>query len=447
MIYYHRCDIITLDFYLYLIHFTPVNMIKRDILAKIMPWVGKEKILVLKGSRQVGKTTLLRQIESEIIRHQQKAVVAYLSADDLDNRRFFQSPDALELYLRQRYGFPDNFIYLMIDEFQAILNAGIFLKNLFDRDKKNVQFIVSGSSSLEITKNTEFLTGRALNFMIERVSFFEYFKYIQSLDIDVLSIGQERELRLFYETYLQKLEMSFSEYLKFGGYPEVITTQAIDDKKLILSSISKTYIEKDIINFLKVENVSGFNSLLKLLVEQSGKLVNKNELSNTLSMSINTVKKYADFLSGTYVVNFLKPFSGNLRTEITKMPKVYILDLGLRNYLLDSWNSETVSGDGDVVENFVYLTFLARRDAESIRFYRTIGGAEIDFLLEEDDGSLTSCEVKYREKISGIPAAMKNAKERYPKKIKRQVIITKRTLLIDKDVWFIPAVLLPFVKW
>jgi len=75
-------------------------MIKRDILAKIMPWVGKEKILVLKGSRQVGKTTLLRQIESEIREHQQKAVVAYLSADDLDNQRFFQSPDALELYLR-----------------------------------------------------------------------------------------------------------------------------------------------------------------------------------------------------------------------------------------------------------------------------------------------------------------------------------------------------------
>jgi len=116
-------------------------MIKRDILAKIMPWVGKEKILVLKGSRQVGKTTLLRQIESEIREHQQKAVVAYLSADDLDNQRFFQSPDALELYLRQRHGFPDNFIYLMIDEFQAIHNAGIFLKNLFDRDKKNIQFI------------------------------------------------------------------------------------------------------------------------------------------------------------------------------------------------------------------------------------------------------------------------------------------------------------------
>lgn len=422
-------------------------MIKRDVLAKIMTWVGKEKILVLKGSRQVGKTTLLRQIEGEIKKRDSSARIAYLSADDIDNQRFFGSPDALELYLKQRYGFPSGFLFLMIDEFQAVPNAGVFLKNLFDRHKNNLQMIVSGSSSLEITKNTEFLTGRALNFMIERVSFFEYFKYIKNLDIDTINIDDQKQMQLFYGTYKEKLEIAMGEYLSFGGYPEVITTPVADDKKTILNSIVKTYIEKDIVNFLKVENVAGFNSLLKLFAEQSGQLVNKHELSNTLSMSMNTVKKYMDFLAGTYVANFIKPFSSNLRIEITKMPKVYILDMGLRNYLLDSWGSDTASGDGEQVENFIYLALLVRYSAEKIHFYRTIGGAEIDFVIEEDDGSLTLCEVKYRAKISGIPAAMKNMKERYASKVKKQIVVTRKTLDTDSGALFIPAVLFPFARW
>ena len=92
-----------------------------------------------------------------------------------------------------------------------------------------------------------------------------------------------------------------NEYIVFGGYPEVITTQKIKDKKIILKLIIKTYIEKDIINFLKVENVSGFNNLIKILSSQIGNLVNVSELSNTVNLANNTLSKYLDILVGTYL--------------------------------------------------------------------------------------------------------------------------------------------------
>ncbi len=420
-------------------------MIKRDILDKIMPWVGKDKIIIIKGSRQVGKTVLLRQIEQKIKEADNSAVVAYLAADDLDNRRFFQSPDALGLYLKETCGFPAKRIFLMIDEFQAIPQAGAFLKNMHDRRHGNPQIIVSGSSSLEISKNSEFLTGRALNFVLERVSFTEFAEHALGLKGKNFSLGDWPALELFYQTFGGKLELLLGEYLAYGGYPEVITTALAEHKRTILNAIVQTYIEKDIIHFLRVENVGGFNALLKLLAEQSGNLVNFHELSNTLRMSSNTVKKYIEMLTGTYVLNFARPFSSNRRIEITKMPKVYLLDLGLRNYLLRSFEPE-IAADGKAIENFIYLSLLSRRAPEKIHFYRTIAGAEIDFVVEEENGALTLCEVKYRAKISGVPAAMKNMAERYRPRATRQIIVTKQTLFKDKKMLCLPAVVLPFIR-
>lgn len=420
-------------------------MIKRDILDKILPWIGKDKILILKGSRQVGKTTLLRQIEQEIKTKDNDAVVVYLSADDLDNRSYFQSVDTLELFLSQKYGFPQKFVYLMIDEFQVIPEAGLYLKNIFDRLKGRLQLIVSGSSSLEITKNSEFLTGRALNFIIDRITFFEYACYAQEANFTLLALEQWKDIELFYSTFADKLILNFHDYLIFGGYPEVITTQKEDEKKIVLSSIAQTYIEKDIVNFLKVENVNGFNSLLKLTAEQVGNLLNVHELTSTLSLATNTIKKYLDILSGTYILDLLRPYSSNLRIEISKMPKVFLLDLGLRNYLLHTWSSE-MAESGRAIENFIYLSLLAQCSPDKIYFYRTISGAEIDFVIEDEFGRLALCEVKYREKISGVPVAMHNMEERYAKKVNKKIIITKRTLLKDESTYYVPAVLLPFIK-
>ena len=420
-------------------------MIKREIIKKICPWLGKDKILILNGARQVGKTVLLEQIKKELIKKDQNSAVVYLLADEIENESIFKSPASLELYLKQFYDFPSRKIYLMIDEFQVIDQAGLFLKNLFDKHKDKMQLIVSGSRSLEIAKSNEFLTGRAIHFNIARITFKEYFDFIYQAETKKMTLADFKELELFYQTFQLKLELALKEYLIFGGYPEVITTKKFNDKKIVLKSIVKTYLEKDIVNFLKVENVSGFNNLTKILSSQIGNLVNANELSNTTNLSINTLNKYLNILIGTYIFNLATPYYQNVRSEISKMPKAYILDLGMRNYLLRSFDHENFIAEGSVIENFVYLSLLSQFQKDYLHFYRTVSGAEIDFVIEKENKKNILCEVKYRSKVT-VPLAMKNFQKRYPDLVDEKIIVTKDLIKKENNVYYLPAVLLPFVK-
>lgn len=415
-------------------------MIKREILAKISQWLGKEKILIIKGARQVGKTYILQTLKKNL-ENQGKKVV-YILADDLDNQSLLQSVASLELYLKQYYNFPNVFIYLMIDEFQVLKEAGLFLKNIFDKHKDKLQLIVSGSSSLEINKNSEYLTGRALHFELDRVNFKEYFDFTEGIESQRYSLSQFKELKLFYNTLQSRLNLNLENYLSYGAYPEILITQGAAAKEEILKSIIKTYIDKDIINQLKVENVNGFNHLIKILAAQTGQLVNYTELANTTNLSINTVKKYIDILIGTYIIELMTPYFKNIRSEISKMPKVYLADNGIRNYLLRNFNS-SLSGQGQLIENFVYNTLRTQYQKEYLHFYRTIGGAEIDFVIESNQGQLIIAEVKYRHQLK-LPAIMNNFEKRY-RKGKMKLIINKDVLQQVDDAYFIPVALLPFL--
>ncbi|MFH1412679.1 MAG: ATP-binding protein [bacterium] len=417
-------------------------MIKREILQKIKPWLGKEKILIIKGARQVGKTYLLKEIKKDL--EKDGAKVAYLLADEIDNKSILKSSASLELYLEQYFNFPNEFIYLMIDEFQVIEEAGILLKNIFDKYKNKLQLIVSGSSTLEINKNSEYLTGRAIHFNVDRINFKEYFDYHEGADTNYLDLVDFDKLELFFKTFKPKLELNLSEYLTYGGYPEVLTTQGMEEKETVLKSVIKVYIEKDIINQLNVENVAGFNSLIKILVGQIGQLANKDELSNTANISINTLKKYLEILVGTYIIDLVTPYFKNIRSEISKMPKVYVSDIGIRNYLLRSFDV-MLDGQGEIIENFIYNTLAIQYDREYIHFYRTTGGAEIDFVVEDKDNKLMLCEVKYRNKVN-VPVMMKNFDDRY-NNVGRKLIITKDVLKKENNIYFIPAVLVPFIKF
>jgi len=415
-------------------------MINREILPKIEFWLGKEKILIIKGARQVGKTYLLKEIKKSLEIAGKKVV--YLFADDLDNRPKLKSLATLELYLEQYHNFPNKFIYLMIDEFQVLDDAGLFLKNIFDKYKDKIQLIVSGSSALEINKNSEYLTGRAIHFNVDRVNFKEYFDFNEGINTPRYELSDFQKLKLFFEISKTKLELSLENYLSYGGYPEVIITKEAFEKEEVLKSIIKTYIDKDIINQLNVENITGFNNLIKILAGQIGQLVNSHELSNTVNLSINTLKKYVDILVGTYIIDLVSPYFKNIRSEISKMPKVYMLDVGIRNYLLRSFNI-TIDERGGVMENFVYNTLLTQHPKEYIHFYRTNSGSEIDFVIEDKNNKLTLCEVKYRSKVS-IPLIMKNFAERYDG-VGKKLIITRDILKKEGEVYFIPAMLLPFV--
>ncbi|MFK7780680.1 MAG: ATP-binding protein [Candidatus Gracilibacteria bacterium] len=419
-------------------------MIKREILNEIKYWLNKEKIIILKGARQVGKTTLMKKIES-YINKDKKNVTVFLQADKIDNNDIFKTPDTLITYLNAKYDFPNTYVYLFIDEFQYIKQAGLFLKNIFDEYKDNLQIIVSGSSSLEITKNSEFLTGRAITFYIDRISFIDFFNYKENIkNTKKIDLDNFTEIEKFYSVFKNLLEKNFLDFITYGAYPEVVSVNNIYEKETIINQIIETYIQKDIIDFLNIENIKAFNDLIKILSSNIGNLVNINEIASTINISIQTVNKYIDILEGTFVFSRVRPFFKNTRKELSKMPKIFIEDISIKNYFLREFDSISNKIDlGMEVENFVYTELRKVYKKDQIFFYRTVSKAEIDFIIEDKFESYIEIEVKYRNKV-GLPKVMKNFEENYS--VIKKIIITKDILKNEDDVYYIPACLLSLIN-
>jgi len=420
-------------------------IIERAILTKIRSWFGKEKILILKGARQVGKTTILKQIKQELEQNKQKAI--YFSLDAEISNPIFKEPRLFIKFLEDQ--FADAYLYVLLDEFQYLDQAGVFLKVVFDELKAKVQLIISGSSSLEITKNTEFLTGRKIEFSVATFNFKEYLTAKTSLKLDqIFNLANFQELRDFNQIYSNQLQTNFVDYLTYGGYPEVVLETNSEHKELILKELITTYLQKDISGFLKIENISGFNNLIRVLAAQIGNLVNKSELSNTLNLSYETLNKYLDMLAGTYVFNFVSPFAQNVRKELAKMPKIFINDLGIKKIVLrEGTQLDYDFIAGSAIENYVYLGLKQQFDADNIYFYRTISKSEIDFVVQNQE-KLILIESKFTNKVSlNIPKAFAKFVLHYPN-IEAEIILTKNTLDFDKEknLFLLPVYLWEFLK-
>jgi hypothetical protein len=218
------------------------------------------------------------------------------------------------------------------------------------------------------------------------------------------------------------LKAAYSEYLSLGGYPEPALSPAgirID----ILRELLSTYIRKDVAGYLRVENVSGFNNLVRLLGSQIGSQVNKSELSSTLRLNSETVNRYLDILQGTFVFALVPPWFTNPRKEVSKMPKAYVEDFGI---LLASGAGTAANVpydllDGHRVENAVWSSLRAAFGSERIRYWRSASGAEVDFIVETDSGPLP-VEVKFSSATVSEPVAMRNFKSQYPQTLPGLII-------------------------
>jgi len=179
------------------------------------------------------------------------------------------------------------------------------------------------------------------------------------------------------------------EYIKFGGYPKIVLEQSEEKKLTYLSQIINTYIRKDIRDIGDIRDISSFNKLVEVLASQSGQLLNVLELSNTLGMNRETVRDYLDLLENTFIIKIIRPFHRNLRSELSKNPKVFFLDTGMMHLL---WLKEFPKVIlGNVFETFVFLELL--KAGEKINFWRTTNKQEVDFIIKNK--WLYACEVKY----------------------------------------------------
>jgi uncharacterized protein len=349
--------------------------------------IGKQKVILLYGTRRTGKSTVIENIATNY-----EETTLLLQGEDMEVAALLQKRTTAN-YKRLTNGKT----VIIIDEAQAVPNIGKILKLLIDT-VKGITVIATGSSSFDLQNSTgEPLVGRNLVYQLYPIAQVE------------LSPLQD------YLTTVQLLE----ERLIYGSYPELWQLNGNDEKENYLKQLINSYLLKDI---LMIENIKGANvlyKLLKLLAFQVGSQVSTVELGNSLQLNRQTVDRYLDLLSKVFIIYPLSGYSNNLRKEVSKSKKWYFYDNGIRNALIANFNPLVQRNDiGQLWEQY----FLSERiKYNSYRnyfpqyfFWRTYDGQEIDLLELNSKQKLQALECKWKEGKGKIPAAFSKA---YPKAV------------------------------
>lgn len=356
-------------------------MYQRELQNILSGTIGKREIIILYGARQVGKTTLLQQMEmqipdSKIFNCERLIVSEILESRDLSAiKALFESNKII-----------------MLDEAQKILNIGSVLKLIYD-ELPQYQIIATGSSSFELAnKIVEPLTGR--NYKFKMFS---------------LSLSEIREKK----GWLTLIE-NINDLLIYGSYPGVIDLPP-SEKSQKLFELSSDYLFQDILAYDSIKNPSILKKLLKALALQIGAQVSVNELSNLLGIRRPNIEKYLDLLEKSFVIISISSLSTNLRNEIKKSKKYYFLDLGIRNAIINNFSHISNRSDiGALWENFCIIERIKwlniNQPFTNLYFWRTYDGAEID-LVEESNSQFKIFEFKWNKKKrkQKIPLSFTNA--------------------------------------
>lgn len=355
-------------------------MIKRILSETILARIQKPgKVIILYGARQVGKTTLIRELLK-----QQSTRVLEVSADQVQYHEILSSRN-----LDKMKGLVAGYDILFIDEAQRIPDIGINLKILYEGIPE-LRIIVTGSSSLDLAHQIkEPLTGRTWTYKLHPVS------------------AAEWQTHAGLNTF--ELQQKIPDWLRYGLYPEVLTLDNHEDKRQYLNELTSSYLYKDILEIGNIRFPQKIRQLLSLLAYQLGNLVSIQELANTLQINRETILHYIDLLEKSFVIFTLGPYSRNLRKEITSQNKIYFYDLGIRNALIENFSPLDLRPDlGALWENYLLMERKKKmeysRSYPNMYFWRTYSGAEVDY-VEEKDGRLSGYEFKWQSKSSSAPKA------------------------------------------
>jgi uncharacterized protein len=416
---------------------TPIHA--RRIFPELVRQLENNKILILTGSRQVGKTTLMHMLRNSLL---EGTPSMFVDLDVASNRELFSSYEQALDYLRLN-GYRENGerFFCFLDEFHQVSGIGKVLKNLYDHHR-NLKIVASGSSSLTIVSTIkESLAGRKFIFHVHPLDFEEYLAFTGDLQAKI-QYANVHTLQQPSVEWPAILERHLAQFITYGGYPEVVLTLLPADKELVLGSIFDLYLEKDMLGFARIENLSAFRKLVLLLAVQHGQQVNYSALSRETGLHTQTVKHYLYLLEQTFVIALVRPYSGGDKREIVKAPKVYFLDHGVRNYFLGTFSGGFMRADiGVVWGGYVLQEILKQSDTTALRYWRTKQGQEVDFVLGRE--MLVPVEVKRTStnpmrEMGGVRAFM----ERYG--VSRGFVLSQNgnfTRTVEQGVVsFVPAI-------
>ncbi len=343
------------------------RIIENDLKSRLEEPSENNKVIVIYGARQVGKTTLVKQLIKDSSRRSE-----YFNCDYFDIQSLFSWENAGNLP-----NVVKNLDIIVLDEAQRIRNIGLVLKILHD-DFPHLQVIATGSSSFELSNNiNEPLTGRKKVYKLFPFTFNE-------INLKATVVETNRNL---------------DRVLRFGLYPSVILN---DDKQAQenLYEITSSYLFKDILEFQHLKKPEILLSLLKLLAFQISNEVSYTELAGKLQVDQTVVQRYVQLLEDNFVIFKLPALKKNLRNEIGKSRKIYFWDLGIRNAIIQRFHTFDTRDDiGALWENFciaerLKLLNYQQKQVNSF-FWRTYSQREIDY-IEETDGKYNAFEFKWK---------------------------------------------------
>ncbi len=315
---------------------------KFDKLVKVYP------IIAIVGARQSGKTTFLKEQIKNL-----KA--SYLLFDDPDIKNLFEE-DIKKFEIQNIEGKDIS----VLDEVQYCKDAGSKLKYLADKGRK---IWITSSSEIILSKEV-------LSYLVGRVSIIKLFPF---------SIQEFLDAREQKEMTEKILERNIWEHLTFGGYPKPILTSDIELKKTILNDLYETMVLKDISRTFSIEDITSLENFSRYLSLNISNLISYENLSRDLKISFQTIKKYLDAMEKSYLIMRILPFFKNKLKEITKQPKIYFIDTGLRNVISKTFETEP---SGQLFENYI-LSELIKLGFQP-KYWRTKSRAEVDFIIEKN---------------------------------------------------------------
>ena len=351
-------------------------MKKRFLYHTIKTFIDHKNALVITGMRQVGKTTLIKQVFNEI-----NAPKLWFDFDNPLDLMMFEEVDYNNIYrnLERISGAKGERIFVFIDEIQNLPEITKIIK--YHIDHYQVKYIVTGSSNYYL-KNLfpESLSGRKFLFILPPLSFQEYLYFndknyneVHSNDFDLITGAQNR---VDYE----KRSIDYNNYIEFGGFPEVVLTPDIETKKAVLKNIFASFFEKDIKILTDIKDIKELRDLILLLVPRTGNLLDVTKLSGELSINRVKIYNYLEFLEGVFFIQLIPKFSKSIDRSIAGGKKVYFSDTGILN-IIGKVN------EGQLFENAVANQL---KNYGSLSFYNQRNTAEIDFIIDAE----TACEVK-----------------------------------------------------
>jgi predicted AAA+ superfamily ATPase len=345
---------------------------QRTIKSQIIEKLFQKKVIIIYGARQVGKTTLAKNILDEQQKLGKSGVYFNCELDSVRSALSIKETERLHSFL-------GNNDLIILDEAQNVPEIGKILKIIHD-EIPEIQIIATGSSSFDLAdKTVEPLTGRHFSFTLHPLS--------------VQEIARTEKLGLL------GLETKLEQILRFGTYPEAYSTLEEEKKLQLLNVIASDYLYKDVLKFEGLKKAPIISDLLKLLALQIGHEVSLQSLANKLGISRITVEKYINILEKSFVIYVLRPLSRNAYRAVSKKNKIYFWDLGIRNSLIQNFNPLALREDiGALWENFCVIERIKRNNDnkyfKNIYFWRSYAGQEVDY-IEESGGKFEAFEFKW----------------------------------------------------